>query len=137
MKSMVWSIYLLGCWRQLPRSDPSKVNICYCRSLVLWISVWMMSMFFAMLTKVNIKTLIFHMGILIRMLAFDNLKWPWKRSNRGWVVLKKSITLKLDGFRVDPIGQWMTNREPVGLGDTRGNKYLIDFIMLIDQCLMK
>jgi len=30
---------------------------------------------------------------------------------------------------VDPMGQWMTNCGPVGLGDIRGNKHLIDFII--------
>ena len=33
------------------------------------------------------------------------------------------------------MGQWMTNCGPVRLGDMRGNKHLIDFIKLIDQCL--
>lgn len=100
MNYEVWSIYFIGCWRPFWRSDLSKVNLCSCRSLTCQASLWIMIMFFAILTRLKIKILIFHMANLITMLGFESLKFLWKRSKWTWVVLKISNTQKLNWFEV-------------------------------------
>lgn len=97
---LVWPVYILGCWIPLPRSDPPKVNHCYCRSFVFGTSVWMMSVLATMLTRENIKMLIFHMANSIKVLASNNLLWLWNRSKWRWIILKKPSTMKLDGLGI-------------------------------------
>jgi len=101
--SNMWLEYILGCWIPLPRSDPSKMNLYFCKRLVFEAYAWRMSSFMTVLTWMKIKIMIFHMAKLVTMLACNNLLWLlWKRTriwnSWRWSVMKKSSTMELDGF---------------------------------------
>ena len=69
--------HLLGCWFPLPRSDPSKMNLCYCKRLIYEASVWRMGVPTTVLAWMKIKKMIFHVANSITVLAFYNLLWKW------------------------------------------------------------
>lgn len=97
---MIWSKYLLGCWSPWLRSDPSKVNLFSCRRLDSKAYFWLMSVLTTLITRVKIKTMIFHMDNSLTVLPYANF-WLWMWRSGIWnkwiqIFLNKSNTLKLD-----------------------------------------
>ena len=92
MNSLVRLIYILGCWQPLPRSNPPILNLLSCRFPQTKAFVWWVGMLSTMLTRVKIKTLIFHVANLITVLQSQNPNWcGWR-----WTLIDESSTLKLD-----------------------------------------
>ena len=100
---VVWEKYILGYWSPLPRSDPSKMNLCSYKRFVYEAYVWRMTSFITILTWMKIKTVIFQMANSVTVLEFHNLLLLlWKRGKMWnswrWTVMKESNTLKLNGL---------------------------------------
>jgi len=53
-----------------------------------------------MVTRMEIKTMIFHMTNSITILPFENMLWLCNRSKWRWIILKEPNNMKLDGLGI-------------------------------------